>query len=171
TALAVQPDGRIVVVGNRQGAVNQSLVTIRLTAAGLPDPTFGASGLVDAGFGLWDFWGVDVKIQPDGKILVGAYSVGIGSDTQPTVFRYLADGTPDPSFDGDGRAEPAVPGFSDVISKLALQADGSILMVGIANVGGSQQMLVRLRADGGLDGGFGTAGVTVLDRTGGYEFG
>src|SRR5262245_34732870 len=65
-ALAIQPDGKVVVVGD---APDDFAALIRYTAAGGLDPTFGVGGRV-----LTPFMGAgvarDVVVDPDGKTVV-----------------------------------------------------------------------------------------------------
>ena len=80
TAVAIQPDGKIVVVGQAQtsSTLAARLSVVRVTSGGLLDPTFGVGGKVHTDF----FGGEDranaVALQSDGKILVGGYAVGAG---------------------------------------------------------------------------------------------
>lgn len=66
-AVALQPDGKIVVTGDDQGAMG----LVRYNADGSPDATFGTAGKVNLDFSLstWDE-GHDVLVQPDGKIVM-----------------------------------------------------------------------------------------------------
>ena len=122
--MAVQPDGKIVLVGRTQpqfGAV------ARLGPSGRRDPGFGDDGIVvDRRFSAF----TAVALQPDGSILAAAPQGG-DSGARPILARYLADGSPDPSFGVGGEAEFAghpVGGFSPVA--LALRPDGGILVGG-----------------------------------------
>ncbi len=91
-ALAVAPDGRIVVAGSVTGEKSQDLGIQRFTADGLPDTTFGPNGVRSRNMSVFDYypdpfkpWGPStpqlglhsqdyaraVVIFPDGSILVG----------------------------------------------------------------------------------------------------
>jgi uncharacterized delta-60 repeat protein len=112
-------------------------------APGAPDPTFANGGtlLTDAGSVMVEA----IKVQPDGKLVV------LDSGFDPVLFqrvrRFLPDGTPDPSFDGDGVAEPLVaPGFWT--GELALQPDGKIVIAGYS---ADDYAVARLMPDGSLD--------------------
>src|SRR5439155_962453 len=89
-------DGRIVALEHvtvRDSAGQSNLE--RLLSDGKPDPSFSAVTASDT------FWSTMV-VQPDGKIIVSGFSA-IGNETS-AVARYSSNGTPDSSFDGDGKA-------------------------------------------------------------------
>jgi uncharacterized delta-60 repeat protein len=151
-ALALQPDGKIVLVGES----GDDLTVARLTAAGEPDSQFGADGNTD-GTQTYPGWsgGYDVAVQPDGKILI------VGSATNPdggtngdyVVTRLQPNGAPDTDFSGDGRAFVDF-GFIDNAFAIALQPDGRILAVGAAyNAGATASDIgvARLLASGAPD--------------------
>ena len=86
-----------------------------------------------------------------GRIVLGGVS-----STDVAVVRYLADGTLDTSFSGDGKQIVDISGSSDEAFGLALQADGKIVQVGSANIAGTLDFAVlRYNTDGSLDTGFG----------------
>ncbi len=139
-AILIQPDGKIVVGGNftRLGGGGTGSTTRnnlgRLNEDGSLDDTFdpGANDTVWA-----------MALQPDGKILVGGYFTALGGGTgtasRSGIGRLNADGTVDESFN---------PGDYGVVSALAVQPDGKIL-VGVG--GGSRHNIYRLNPDGSLD--------------------
>lgn len=149
-AVAVQPDGKIVVVG-QSAPTGGNLVLARYSAAGQLDPGFGTSGTVTvtmsgAGSGGWD-----VAVQSDGMIDVLAVDAGV-----LTVLRFTSAGAADSTFGTSGRAnQTATPSGGN---RLALQADGKIVLTGLSGTAGG---LVRLKADGTADTGFGTSGTAT----------
>ncbi|MFI8963933.1 calcium-binding protein [Streptomyces sp. NPDC053493] len=137
-AVAVQPDGKIVLGGESIG--NWSLA--RLDSAGILDTTFGGGdGIVTTDFGAGCCNAVtDLALQSDGKIVAAGYSPG-----SFTVVRYTASGDPDTGFDGDGRVTT---GFGTGPVGVVLQADGRIV---IAGTDGNAFGLVRFTTTGALD--------------------
>ena len=137
-AVAVQPDGRIVVAG-RSGP---DFAVARYNLDGSLDSGFGGDGKVVASGGAAHA----VAIQPDGKIVVAGVS---GSNI--ALIRYRADGTLDTSFDGDGRIFAARFGTygSDHAYGVVIQPDGKIVVAGTA--GQQQFALLRYKADGTPD--------------------
>ena len=135
-ALALQPDGRILVVGY-SGPVpgnDFELALARYNLDGTPDTSFSGDGELTAGFADIAH---DVALQPDGKIAV----VGSASGDF-AVARYDEDGALDPAFSGDGRATV---GFADWrrsgARAIVIQPDGKIVAAG----GASLFFLRRLR--------------------------
>jgi uncharacterized delta-60 repeat protein len=154
-ALAVQLDGKIVVVGGfttlgggGTGTTTRNRLG-RLNADGSIDLGFdpGANGSV-----------VAVAGQPDGKIVVGGGFTtlgggGTGTTTRNHVGRLNVDGSLDTGFD------PGTNG--SVANTLAVQPDGKILIGGdFTTLGGggtgttTRNRIGRLNANGSLDVGF-----------------
>jgi len=101
-----------------------------------------------------------VASQADGKLLVA----GDGW----TIWRFNADGSPDASFDGDGKV--IVPDTSGVRGIL-VKPDGKILSVGTATVSTTDVAVVQLNPDGSLDTTFDGDGKVFVDVTGGADGG
>ena len=127
-AVALQPDGRIVVAGQTQNALFQSQVLIvRFEPNGDVDTSFGSSGEVTPARGVAN----DVAVQPDGKIVVAG---DIFPDSA-FVARFNTDGTPDTSFQGGGTFVFANSALgSDFIENVTLANDGGIVAIGSSNV-------------------------------------
>ncbi len=103
-AMAWDPTTGGVVLAHSAPTVNGRPTGLaRVTGAGLYDPDFGDAGFVDLSIYDEGTYLYDVKLQSDGKILaVGRID---GNGTQAGGFflaRTLADGTLDPTFDGNG---------------------------------------------------------------------
>lgn len=156
TALALQPDGRIVVVGSVFNGSDSDFAVVRRHADGSADPSFDGDGLaVTALSPAQNDVANDVVVQPDGRIVVA----GRGNLTA-VVVRYLADGTLDASFAGDGISDG--PGVYDG-RRVALQPDGRIVVAAQAIPGADVDLaVVRYDADGNVDGTFGAGGVTIV---------
>lgn len=157
-AVAVQPDGRIVVAGYTRTGLPFGFALARYHPDGRLDTTFGSGGKVVGGLGGRAF---AVAIQPDGRI------VAAGDD--PTVemikvVRYLADGRVDTGFGTGGEALTDVPGDGDRAANVVLQTDGAIVVSGdpIGGLSVGPTSLVRYTADGRLDPAFGAGGKLTL---------
>ena len=101
-ALALQPDGKIVVSG-RVGISNASFAVVRYHPDGTLDTTFDQDGIVTTQI----FQGgiaAGVAVQADGKI-VAAGSTFNGSADFFTVIRYNANGSVDTSFGSCGNRD------------------------------------------------------------------
>jgi uncharacterized delta-60 repeat protein len=129
--------------------------TSALAEGGVLDPTFGTNGIVVTDLGGSSDAGVNVVLQPDGKIVMAA------SGSAPSLVRYNTDGTLDTTFGTNGKVAVAVSGA------VALQTDGK-LIVGGGIPGGVG--LARYASNGALDTTFGTNGVVSVWETGDSNF-
>ena len=109
-AVAVQPDGRIVVAGyscdtGTCGPTgDSSFRLVRYTADGGLDTDFGMGGMVTTPIGAGRSQAYDVLVRPDGKIVVGGVaSMDLADPGSFALARYLPDGRLDTGF-GSGRA-------------------------------------------------------------------
>ena len=155
-AVAVQADGRIVVVGETRSGSPFSFALARYLADGSLDGSFGAGGTV---LGSVVGRAFAVAIQPDGRIVVA------GDDTDTENFRlarYLPDGRLDASFGSAGQVLTDIAGGPDLARNIVVQPDGAIVVSGtpIGNTGPTG--VARYRADGSLDASFGTGGKLVV---------
>jgi uncharacterized delta-60 repeat protein len=165
-ALAVQPDGKIVLVGEtRAVAAAANVAVARLNPNGTPDFGFDVDGIrvIDL-FG--DDRGQAVALQPDGKILVAGFGGAFGNAI--TVTRLNPDGTVDMGF-GDGGTGGVDLGGLERAFGMALQRDGKIVVAGdrFPPGGGARDVVVaRLVAGGSPDLAFGINGSRVIDAGG-----
>lgn len=186
--IAIQPDGRVVVVGNRWVESDGELVAVdpivaRYRRHGRPDRTFGGGdGVMAPTFGADEDRVSDVLVQDDGRLVLVGRSRDIycspgGCEDAFVLARYHPDGTPDPSFGDAGLVRRPLDPLDRVIgSRGALLADGSILVSGsrVIRVPGPagddyQFALQRYRPDGELDTGYGDGGTAVHDLGGQYQ--
>jgi uncharacterized delta-60 repeat protein/uncharacterized repeat protein (TIGR01451 family) len=139
-AVAVQPDGKIVIGGDFTAFnTTQRNSIARVNQDGQLDPTFnpglGADNYVSA-----------VALQPDGRILIGGGFTSVNASLRYGIARLMPNGSVDPSFN---------PGFGadGPVRAVSLQADGKILIGGefIYYNGTNRNYLARLNADGSLD--------------------
>ncbi len=152
-AVAIAPDGKIVVVGTTNVAGNNDIAVLRYNANGTLDTSFSSDGgtTTDVGAATADT-GSAVVVQPDGKILVAGTT---GGDI--VVIRYNTDGSLDSFFSG-GKVVTNV-GGTDVASSIVLQNDGKVVVGGTNDIGDFPDFsLVRYNADGTLDTSFSSDG-------------
>jgi uncharacterized delta-60 repeat protein len=162
SAMALQPDGAIVMVGG----TFVDFVMARFLADGTLDPGFGDGGMVttDIQPDLQEE-ALAVALAPDGGIVVAGYS---GFDATMALARYLPDGSLDPSFGTDGIVAGMTPGR---LYAVAVQPDGRIVVAGGRDIPDgttdfSDLLVARFGVDGALDTSFGEAGVVVADVDG-----
>jgi uncharacterized delta-60 repeat protein len=169
-ALAVQPDGRLVVAGTRSPSPAQAdFVLARYMSDGSLDPSFGSGGKVTTTFrsGGGSNEASGLALQPDGKIVVAGTKCRSGEDCGPSargarefaLARYRSDGTLDANFGSAGKVTTPV-GTGNTARGVTLQPDGKIVVVGSAVLANSGEdfAVARYDADGTLDTSFGAGG-------------
>lgn len=167
--IAIQPDGKIVVVGYAQVGGGRDTVVLRYNTNGTLDSSFGSGGIVHISHSSSydDFWAV--ALQPDGKIVcAGDYLIGgtwWATDTNTLVARYNANGTLDTSFGTGGIVvHDVLPNQLDRFFGVAVRPDGKLVMGGTAAVPGRADgdlLLARYNTDGTPDTGFGSGGFVI----------
>ena len=96
SAMALQPDGAVVMVGG----TFVDFVMARFLADGTLDPGFGEGGMVTTDIQPdQQEEALAVALDPDGRIVVAGYS---GFDATMALARYLPDGSLDPAFGTGG---------------------------------------------------------------------
>src|SRR5512145_3338275 len=120
-----------------------------LAEGGTLDPTFGTNGIAVTDLGGSSDSGVNLVLQPDGKIIMTGFN---GSAS--FIVRYNANGTLDNTFGTGGKITADVRGRA----RVALQTDGKLVVGGELNGGFA---LARYTSAGTLDGTFGTNGVAT----------
>ena len=150
--VAIQPDGKIVLVGLSQPSTTQYFGVVRYNPNGSLDASFGSGGVLTTDFGKQQNDCSSVAIAPDGKILVGGYSATGAENASFAVARYLTNGVLDPSFNGNGKVTSNF-GYGSEAFGVAVQNDGKILLGGWVNF---HFALARYNPDGTLDTSFGS---------------
>jgi uncharacterized delta-60 repeat protein len=169
-AVAIQPDGKIVVAGTslRQNDIQNFSTFLRLNANGTPDASFDPAGMTgpnpeNAGIARGAVGeAFDLAIDPSGRI-VYAGSNGSGADTVSFVDRLKSDGTHDDSW-GTGAGDVFATTQPEFLARMALQPDGKVVVAGSIGQGtGSDVAVARVLGDGsGMDSGFGNGGRMIF---------
>ncbi len=147
-ALALQPDGKVVVGGIFSLTTRQQGYLTRLNANGTLDTSFNPGG---SGF---EFNGnvEDVVLQPDGKVLVsGLFTTYNGNAAAPDrLLRLNINGTLDNTFNSGG---VGVNGY--LVRAIALQADGKVIaggeFTGYNGNAAAPDGIMRVNPNGTLD--------------------
>ena len=150
--IAVQPDGRLVVVGQSDGNV----AVARYAVTGALDTSFSGDGMVTTDIGGNDDHATSVVLQPDGRIVV-AGGFGASIDHDFLVLRYNSNGTLDTTF---GEGGIAAINFGEAAQDVALDGAGRIVVVGSE---AGDVALARLTANGDLDTTFSGDGLLTGD--------
>ena len=172
-AVAIQPDGKFVVVGTtykQNDFSDEDFAVARYNADGTLDSSFGAGGKVHTDFPGLAAVPSSVLIQPDAKILAvgGAYPLFtfLGNIV---MVRYNSNGNLDRSF-GDNGIVTTVLSAGSYANAVVQQSDGKIIVAGtlfvdvvIGDQSDTDFVLVRYNKNGSLDTTFGNGGVVSTD--------
>jgi uncharacterized delta-60 repeat protein len=157
-AVALQPDGKIVVAGQTVNNMTGDFALMRYNPNGSLDTSFDGDGIVVTSIYSGYDLAFAVAVQPDGKI-VAAGSATSGQNSDFALVRYNANGSLDTSFDTDGKVTTPFSQDIDEIYAIALQADGKIIAVGyVTEESGIDFALARYNPNGSLDTSFDTDG-------------
>jgi uncharacterized delta-60 repeat protein len=149
--IELQLDGKI--LGPITDFVSNNRIIKRFNADGTLDSTFTA---------MADGTLATVKMQPDGKILLGGSFSKVNNFSAQKIARVNSDGTSDPSF-----AAMA----SDVVNKIEIGTNGKILAGGIfTKVNGlARNRVVSLNNDGSVNLEFDPHSSTAITETKAFE--
>lgn len=167
-AIALQPDGKIVVAGrDRSNAGDANFLLARFDANGSLDSTFGSNGRTTLSASVGDNL-TSLLIQPDGGIVATggiATTVNWADNVTAALVRVNADGSIDTGFGSNGIATHPL-GISSRWSDAALSLDGQFLYV----IGGRSDtsttwtpVIARYNLDGTLDTTYGGTGYALLE--------
>ena len=158
-SVAIQTDGKIVVVGTAKIGINENFAIVRYNSNGSLDNTFDTDGIQTTTFGTQYAYGTSAAIQSDGKIVMAGYASN-GVDYDFAIVRYNSNGSLDNTLDSDGKQTTAVLGASnDYCQSVAIQIDGKIVLAGYSFNGANDDFAtVRYNSDGSLDNTFDTDG-------------
>ena len=147
-ALAIQPDGKILVAGYVNVSMNRIAVA-RYNSDGSIDSLFGTSGL---GFttimvpGSTSNVAEAIALQKDGKILIAGTT--FTSRYMIVLSRLNPDGTIDTYFGANGNAIFTVGGWDMEAKAMAIQPDGRVVVAGSVDTGtgnGQDVLVIRYR--------------------------
>ncbi len=168
-AVALQPDGKIVVAGTtytNNDFSSEDFALARYHANGTLDRTFGINGRVTTDFPGLAAVASAVLVQPDGKIVVagGAFPLfTFLGDIE--LVRYNTNGSLDAGFGNGGIVTTDFDGHGSYAFSVALQPDGKLVAAGTSFVAFSSDdssdtdfALLRYDADGSPDTSFGPSG-------------
>ncbi len=150
TALALQPDGKIVAAGSCWNGSGNDFCLARYLPSGALDISFNATGTVISPIVSGNNTVFALGLQPDGKIVVAGYCFN-GSNNDFCLARYLPSGALDASFNGAGNVITAIGSDSDSAFSLALQPDGKIVVAGQCYNGGKNELCLARYQGGPFD--------------------
>lgn len=166
-AMALQPDGKIVLAGQCANGLNADFCLARLNADGTLDTSFTGPGAAAAGKFMLPTGGAAgdnranaITLQPDGKIIVAGACFNGGANFDFCIARLHPNGSRDANFVGPGGAGNgffllSIGAAIDSANAVALQSDGKIVLAGQCSVGVNTKFCAaRLNPDGTLDASF-----------------
>lgn len=152
-AIALLPDGRVLVGGAfRQFGNLRRFGLVRLSSEGEPDPGFEPRFEI----GLDRALVLALKVQPDGRVVVGGYFDSVNGQARRSLARVFEDGGLDPDFAMGVDVDSAKLAAAPVVRAIGLRADGRLFVGGgfRALDGRARLNLARLYGDGCLDASF-----------------
>jgi len=171
-ALAIQPDGSIVVGGISSSGTNDQPIedafVERFTGSGSPDTTFAAKGLdVPLFSGISSTIG-GLAVDSHGDVIVAGEEQSAAGTAQIAVARLKSDGTLDPSF-GSGGIVTTDLGSDAVLQSVAgvvIDPSRGVLVAGTARATASTHevfLVARYNLDGNLDANFNHGAVEFIN--------
>jgi len=163
TAIALQPDGKIVLVGYCAVNIQNDFCAARLNVDGTWDASFvgpngTSAGKFTFGIGISNDYAYAVALQPDGMIVIAGECVSPMVDNDFCVARFTNTGTYDITFDGpsassNGKFLLPIGASNDSASALVIQPDGKIILAGrcLAGIANNDFCAARLNSDGSFD--------------------
>jgi uncharacterized delta-60 repeat protein len=154
-ALLLQPDGKLIVVGETptSSAGDNVWEMARYNPNGSLDATFGNGGIVSGPFIGTGAEPSGAALYPSGAANAGKIIVAGDTATASGMARFNPDGSLDSTFGAGGAVTTTAASFRSV----AIAADGKLVLGG----NNSTNAVIRYNADGSPDGTFGTAGIVT----------
>jgi serralysin len=161
--LAVQPDGKLLMLYTTYNGSSFDFQVTRFTAQGVLDLSFNGTGRADIPAGV-NPGNTYISLNADGTILLTGTAAG-----SAVVVQLESDGSLDASFGNQGTA--TISSFSVDDAHATVMPGGKLLVGGTVFADDSYQYaLALINADGSRDMQFGDAGQVVLgDATGLYS--
>ncbi len=148
-SIAIQKDGKIIVAGTS----TSQFALARYNTDGSLDNSFNGNGKRITSMGFGDVC-QSVALQPDGKIVAAGYTF-LDSQLDSVVFavaRFNADGTPDNTFNQNGKQYSNFGAFKDFANSVAIQNNGKIVVSGYSYLNNTSDFsIARFNADGSPD--------------------
>ena len=158
TALALLPDGKIVVGGFASSGTDSDWILARFMSNGILDPSFGTGGklLLNLGDGTGNELHDLLLLNNSQVLAVGSVNQGTANGgVNFAAIRLDGSGQTDPTFGAAGMTTVSFGNSDDRAFAVGLQSSGKIILGGTANYAGTnaRMALVRLLPDGTLDNG------------------
>jgi uncharacterized delta-60 repeat protein len=161
-SVALQSDGKIVIVGSAGTGPASNFAALRLSGTGSNDSTFGSGGRLQVSFGTGEDVAYDVAVQDDGKLLMAGYST-INSNRDLSIVRLNVNGTFDTTFATGGGLTVNFDEREDIAKAVEVSSNGEIFLAGQTRLpsGEANLIVLKLTAKGTLDTSFGNNGISI----------
>ena len=160
--LAVETNGNIVVAGECPGLNGLDFAVMMYNSNGTLEATFGTGGIVKTSLSNKNDSPRAIALQADGKIVVAGEVTDAAFLQHIAAVRYNTDGSPDNTFGDGGIVTDSITSYDDLVSSVAVQPDGKILISGTSYSSNKRVFsLLRYETDGSADGSFGTVGMVL----------
>src|SRR5437762_9759236 len=164
-AMAVQTNGKIVVVGQTEGN-GYDFGMVRYNSDGSLDSGFGVNGIVTTDFaGSYDI-AYGVVVHASGKITVAGTATDQDFHFRYGLAQYNSNGTLDANFGTNGQVMTTFENRDTEAYTMVKGAGGSFVVGGYAydfDSGSTDVSLAKYNSDGSLDTSFGTGGMVVAN--------
>jgi uncharacterized delta-60 repeat protein len=145
-AVALAPDGSVVVAGSGRLELRSVFVALRFRPDGSPDDAFGIRGTATVAVGASDAYATGAAVDPAGRVVL-AGTAPDGARVRPALVRLGPDGSVDPSFAAPAESAPFA-AFDGSIDAMALDPAGRLVTAGSAFAGDRRVQAVA-RYEGG----------------------
>lgn len=163
-AVAVQPDGKIVVGGTTGNSSTADGFVVRLLPSGALDTSFAGDGSADTTGKISVKNYVDaMALGPAGAIVTCGYQDD-GTHQRLLAVRYTATGGFDTTFDGDGVAVVTSTDDTTIATGAAVTSSGAIVCAGsLSSATSTHTLVARFTAHGALDPTYNGNGLALSD--------
>lgn len=165
-AADIQQDDKVVACFVNGSGNQTSFGVARFLVNGNIDSSFGNNGQVISNISPYADQPTTIKVQPDGKVIVGGWSRIDSTSTityRCAMVRYDIDGSLDNTFNSTGILFLNIGSSSNIIESL-VQPDGKILL-GCNSVNSNKLAILRINPNGSLDNTFATNGTYTATST------
>ena len=186
--MKILPDNRVIMVGSCAAIYNGATIVCvaRLNEDGSLDTTLhGMNGDIPVNYVLTNIPGTrpgttqdqvnyssGIVLLNDGKFIVAGVAT-INNEERMFLIRYNQDGIQDASFGTNGIATYSINSGGSRASKVVIQPNGKIVIVGYSgsSTTNKKQVVVRFNSDGSFDTSFGNGGVVTVEIPDNYTLG
>jgi uncharacterized delta-60 repeat protein len=157
----LQPDGKIIAIGEAYNGANFDFSAARFNADGSVDDTFGTSGKMLINFNNFNDFGRNAILQSDDKMIIAGGAFESVFNSSIALARINTNGTLDETFGTGGKATLNVNSDeNDYVEDMAILNNGKILLGGYSS---GDFLLMRYNANGTPDNSFGNGGYLLTD--------